>query len=95
MDLCKATIRVSHCIIHGHVRLGFEVLEAFDEYDRRIQEEKVNQVHRESEKQRLKERNDAQWGDSIRRGEDAKARWNYWGGKSATLKQQTHLLTRR
>lgn len=80
----------------AEARLAAKMREMRKEYDRKIQEAKDDQAHWESEKRRQIEMKEAQWGDSIRKGDDAKKSWAYWESKSTnTLNYQTKLLTRR
>lgn len=54
------------------------------EYNKKIKKQKDNQAHWESERNRLKEKKEASWGDVLRKAETADGSWKYWSGKSAT-----------
>ncbi|KAI1087089.1 hypothetical protein F5B19DRAFT_486997 [Rostrohypoxylon terebratum] len=59
-------------------RLDNKKREMRKEYDKKIQEQKDNQAHWESERKRLQDKKEASWGDVLRKAETADWSWRYW-----------------
>lgn len=69
----------------AEARLNEKKREMRKEYCRKIQKEKDSQAHWKSERERLKEKKEASWGDDLRKGESADRSWEWWCGRSTTI----------
>lgn len=51
------------------------------EYDLKIQEQKDNQAHWKAERERLKQKKEASWGDDLRKLDSVVSSWKWWCGQ--------------
>jgi hypothetical protein len=65
----------------ARAELGTKKREMRREYDLEIREQKDNQAHWKAERERLKQRKEASWGDDLRNFDSVVSGWKWWSGQ--------------